>query len=1030
MTIPRLTPPRRHPRPTLMYRSRALALGAVAVVTALVVPTAPALAAEPTALPPSVVSSVSPSKGPTAGGTSLMVSGSGFKTSWTSMITAANNGTSSIGLATDGVLYGWGSNNRGGLGNGTTDVALSFTPVTISGTALEGKTIKQISVARQHSLALDEDGRVYTWGETLLAGQPENVLTPIAVPTAGTPMEGKRIVQVSAGVFYSLAVDSDGVVYGWGSNMLNQLGMPPESRIVNTPQAVITAGTPMEGKRIVSVAAGEMHSAAIDSEGKVYTWGFNRMGALGNSTTANAPIPVAVTTAGTAMEGKKVAQVALGMEHTLAVTSDGQLFAWGNNSDDQAGVNFSGNVALVARPTPVAVTGSPLEGKKFTTVRAVHTSSAALDSDGKVYTWGVNTAGQLGVGHTSRVRALQAVRTIGTPMEGKKITDLSLGSSRALARAADGSAYAWGYNYDRSLGADAPQLGIASSPISVDPIPENISVSLGSARAADTERHGDTTITATTPAGTAGTVDVTVTANGRTTLLPDAFTYQDVPDAPADASASTGTESPTTAGTVTWSAPSYVGASPVTSYAVRYRAEGSDEWVSVEGTIPENITTASLSGLSPNTRYAVEVAAINASGESVPATSSLTTAPDRTLASLTVTPSATEVAQGDSVTLTLSGANAAGDPLPVNSADVQISSDRDTDDVDGTTVTFPTSGERRVTATVAGVSAFTDIQVSPRYVVTWDENWPDAGEPDSQVVEAERLSEVPDPSAAGWVITEWNTRADGSGDSITVDTDLASVAAGTDVTAYAIWERRTLSLDLSAATAESGDTVTLTATANGAFGETVDATTEAGFTSSEDTDVIDGNTLVATVAGERTVTAEFDDATATAELTVTAGPLDTITLTPSSSTVTQGGSVEFSVSGRDSAENTVEVDPADVVLTSDVPTDVVDGLTVTFPTASPHVITATIGDVEHSVTIEVQPAPAATDTPVSPEPSATPTATDPGPSETPPSDGSPDAAGLASTGGAAVGGAVLGALVLLIVGAALLYRRRSARTGA
>lgn len=850
------------------------------------------------------------------------------------------------------------------------------------------------------TLALDADGRVYAWGHTSLSLDGKEFISttkPMAVPTAGTAIAGKKIVQISVGVGFALLLDADGVAYGWGVNRTGQLGMGADA-IVGLPATVVTAGTPMAGKRIVQVAAGELHSAAVDSDGQVYASGFNDLGQLGNGTMNNSKVPVAVTTAGTQLEGKRVTQVAVGMRHTLAVTSEGALLSWGKNYDYESG---NGAATHATRPLPVQVAGTPLAGKKFTMVGAVELNSAALSSDGKVYTWGDTSGAQLGVGHTNLVRTPVAVVTAGTPMDGKVITDLGVGSGRTVALASDGSIYAWGYNYEWSIGDVWVPGGFITTPLAVGVLPETASVSFGDAPGSDVKRTGDTQITAVAPPHAAGAVEVTVAANGGSVTLPGAFTYQDVPDAPAGVVTALGIESPESTGMVTWDMPAYAGASAVSAFTVSYREVGASDWVSAADPVGATIRTMEIRGLTPKTAYEISVIAANGSGSSVAAVAPFTTDPDRVLASLTLTPEASTVAQGSSTTFTVSGANAAGEPLPVDIANAVLSSDVPGDVVDGATVTFPTAGAREVTAVVSGISATANVTVSPRYAVTWNENWPAAGDPTTEIVEAERLNELPDPSAAGWVIAEWNTRANGTGDTVNLDTDLSAVASGPNLTVYAIWERRTLDVSLSAGTATSGDSVTLTAQANAPFGGTADVTADAEWVSSEAGDTFAAAELRVTAAGTRTITAEYDGVAATASLQVVPGPLAAIELTAAAATVAQGASLDFVVSGTDAAGNTVEIDEQAVALRSSVATDVVRGLTVTFPTASPHVITATVGGVQASMRIEVQP----------------PTAK-PGPD-------SPTT--VANTGGPSAGGAAAGALVLAALGTVMILRRRSLR---
>ncbi|MCS5497753.1 hypothetical protein NY547_10945 [Cnuibacter physcomitrellae] len=239
----------------------------------------------------------------------------------------------------------------------------------------------------------------------------------------------------------------------------------------------------------------------------------------------------------------------------------------------------------------------------------------------------------------------------------------------------------------------------------------------------------------------------------------------------------------------------------------------------------------------------------------------------------------------------------------------------------------------------------------------------------------------------------------------TVTATLGSVSTTAAITVVA-GPLSSLSITPSTTTVTQGGTVAFTVTGADAAGNPVDASA-AVLTSSGTADAVDGHAVTFSGAGARTVTAALAGVTTTASVEVVAGPLATLTITPSSSSVDQGGTLDFTVSGTDAAGN--PVDTSDAVLTSSVATDVVSGLSVTFPHASPHTITATIGAVSTSVTIQVVSAPAPTPGP-SPAPATAP-------------------AGLANTGADGGAAALAGgtAVALLLLGGVLLLIRRSVR---
>lgn len=208
---------------------------------------------------------------------------------------------------------------------------------------------------------------------TISQVNPAADVTPgqtITIQGSGFLPKGKTIVQVASDSVTSLALTSDGAVYSWGGNTHGQLGNGTNTDS-NAPFAMQTTGTPMDGKRIVQVISEQVHSLAIADDGTVYAWGDNSSGALGNGTNTGSNIPVAVKTIGTPMEGKAAVYAAAGLGYSLALASDGTVYAWGNNEHGQLGngttinstvsaaVSLTGNSALAPSTPKVTIGGVP-----------------------------------------------------------------------------------------------------------------------------------------------------------------------------------------------------------------------------------------------------------------------------------------------------------------------------------------------------------------------------------------------------------------------------------------------------------------------------------------------------------------------------------------------------------------------------------------------------------------------------------------------------------------------------------------------
>ena len=348
----------------------------------------------------------------------------------------------------------WGDNGFGQLGNSLT--TNSPVPVDVLGIgALAGKTVVAVSAGYEHSLALCSDGTVAAWG-TNWCGQLGNnstdgSLVPVAVNTDSgmSALAGKSVVAVAAGGSHSLALCSDGTVAAWGYNSYGRLGNDSTTDSL-VPVAVNTdSGTSaLAGKSGVAGAAGDHHSLAWCSDGTVASWGSNVYGQLGNTSPTLSQVPVAVNTG--ALAGKKVVAVAAGGTHSLALCSDDTVAAWGGNRYGQLG-----NASTSDSQVPVAVnTASALAGKTVVAVSAGSMHSLALCNDGTVAAWGNNGSGRLGNNSTDQSTVPVAVNTAGgtSALSGKTVVAVSAGLDQSLALCSDGTAVAWGINWAGQLG--------------------------------------------------------------------------------------------------------------------------------------------------------------------------------------------------------------------------------------------------------------------------------------------------------------------------------------------------------------------------------------------------------------------------------------------------------------------------------------------------------------------------------------------------------------------------------------------------
>ena len=269
---------------------------------------------------------------------------------------------------------------------------------------------------------------------------------PADVTTTGV-LAGKTIISLAAGRNHSLALCSDGTVAAWGLNADGQIG-PNGGTQINVP-VVVPATRGLSGKRVISLAAGDTHSLALCSDGTVAAWGDNRWGQLGSGGISSDE-PVAVSTSG-ALSGKRVVSIAAGADFSVALLSDGKVATWGYNSAGQLGKGTPNNLTT---PGLVWFNGLVL-GKTVTAIAAGKYHCLALCSDGTVASWGGNDEGQLGSNSNSFSPIPIAVETVGTPLASRSVTQIAAGAFHSLALCTDGTLVAWGWNASGQLGTGA-----------------------------------------------------------------------------------------------------------------------------------------------------------------------------------------------------------------------------------------------------------------------------------------------------------------------------------------------------------------------------------------------------------------------------------------------------------------------------------------------------------------------------------------------------------------------------------------------
>ena len=322
-------------------------------------------------------------------------------------------------------LMTWGSNTSGQLGDNTT--THRSTPVT---TFAGGTNWKQVSGGNSFTAAIKTDGTLWTWGNNSNGQLGDNTTTQRNTPVT-TFAGGINWKQVACGGSHTAAIKTDGTLWTWGNNAYGRLGDNTTTHR-STPVTTFAGGTNWK-----QVSGGSSFTAAIKTDGTLWTWGRNYAGQLGTNTTTHRSTPGTTFAGGTNWK-----QVSCGYHHTAAIKTDGTLWTWGYNIFGQVGNNVEFGPDVI---TPVTTFAG---GTNWKQVACGDYHNAAIKTNGTLWTWGLNSNGQIG-DNTSTQRNTP-VTTFAGGTNWKHVSDG--GGEYTAAIKTDGTLWTWGYNNNGLLG--------------------------------------------------------------------------------------------------------------------------------------------------------------------------------------------------------------------------------------------------------------------------------------------------------------------------------------------------------------------------------------------------------------------------------------------------------------------------------------------------------------------------------------------------------------------------------------------------
>ncbi|XP_020504022.1 RCC1 and BTB domain-containing protein 1 [Labrus bergylta] len=285
------------------------------------------------------------------------------------------------------------------------------------------------------AIYINNDDEVYVFGLNCsnCLGTGDSLST--IVPKKLDFLSGRKVVSLSYGSGpHILLATEDGELFAWGHNGYSQLG----NGTTNQGVSPVLVSANLLNKKITEVSCGSHHSMALTDSGEVYAWGYNNCGQVGSGSTANQPTPRRVSSC---LQNKVAISIVCGQTSSTAVVDNGEVYGWGYNGNGQLGLGNNGN-----QLTPCRL--AALQGLCVQQIVSGYAHSLALTDEGLLYAWGANTYGQLGTGNKSN-----QLSPIQIMAEKERIVEIAACHSThtSAAKTQSGQVYMWGQCRGQSI---------------------------------------------------------------------------------------------------------------------------------------------------------------------------------------------------------------------------------------------------------------------------------------------------------------------------------------------------------------------------------------------------------------------------------------------------------------------------------------------------------------------------------------------------------------------------------------------------
>lgn len=368
--------------------------------------------------------------------------GSPVKSSLGNIAQIATNGRYFLAIDNNGNVWAWGYNFFGQLGDKTRDD--KNYPVRVLTADGQLENVISISAGSLSALALKSNGAIWVWGYGI---ETADVYLEREFDWTRVMNMTPRITQISSKQYHSLALKSDGTVWASGYNAYSQIGNPSvTAEQAVTPVQVVNAEDSGYLDNIMDVKAGDDASFALTRDGKVLAWGYNDRGKLGQPLSSGTiSTPTYVRGASGTGQLSNIIAIDCGSRHTIALSSDGKVYAWGDNTYRQLGDGTG-----IQKDVPVEVSGLT----DVIAISAYGNHSLALKSDGTVWAWGQNDLGQLGTGTTSTYESIPVQVKTDEAADLNGVKRISAGYNHNIVLKDDGTVWVWGHNDSGQLGSN------------------------------------------------------------------------------------------------------------------------------------------------------------------------------------------------------------------------------------------------------------------------------------------------------------------------------------------------------------------------------------------------------------------------------------------------------------------------------------------------------------------------------------------------------------------------------------------------